>query len=330
MSLYKSVFKDSLKLTWKNKYFWFLGVFTIFFSSSVEIDMFDNFFGPNRNYLSNYKAILENNMIKGGFVTGLKNWIENDAGSFYRMLLFALAFLAVFLILLIISSIAQIIITGHSASLIKAGNNLKNPKRFNFLENLKKIKSIITPVAIINFCLKLMVNITLIIIALPMIISQSNAVNWLYIILFVILFPAAIIIAFITRYIASYIIIYGQNFKQAFKNGFFLFKANWLVSAEMSLMLFLVNIFGSLAVIFIILAIANPLWFLGILINQYIYKGGFYVILAISYVIFFALFALGASLLAVFNISSWTNLFLKLDKTGGESKIVRTLSGLIK
>jgi hypothetical protein len=327
MSLYKNIFKDSLKLTWKNKYFWLLGVFTIFFSTSVEIDMMDNFFGPNRLYLYNYKTILDNNLIKGGFMKGLSSWLQNDPSSFFRMLSFALIFLAVFLFLLLIASFAQIVITGHSAALVKSGSvSLKNPKRFSLLQNLKQSKKQILPISVLNLCLKLMVNIALIIITLPMIISQSTSVNWLYIVLFILLFPAAIVAAFVVRYIACYIIVQGQAFWAAVRSGWALFKANWLISVEMSLVLFLVNIFGSLAVIFIILAIANPLWFLGILFNQYIYSGGFYIVLAISYIIFFILFALGASLLAVFNITSWTNLFLKLDKTGGESKIVRLVS----
>lgn len=331
MSLYKNVFKDSLRLSWKNKYFWLLGVFTIFFSTSVEIDMFDNFFGPNREYLYNYKTILENNLIKGGFINALRNWLQVDAGSFYRMLSFALIFLLVFVILLLASSVAQIIITSHSASLIKLGNpSLKNPKKFGLLDSLRKSKEQIVPISVLNLALKLMVNLALVAISLPMIISQSTNINWVYVLLFIVLFPATIVVAFISRYIASYIIVQGQSFKQAFKKGFILFKDNWLVSVEMSLMLFLVNVFGSLGIIFIILAIANPLWFIGILVNQYLYKGGFYIILAISYIIFFILFALGASLLSIFNITSWTGLFLKLDKTGGESKLVRVFSDLIK
>ncbi len=329
MSLYKSVFKDSLKLTWRNKYFWLLGLFTIFFSTSVEIDMFDNFFGPNRNNFYNYKTILENGLVRGGFFNGLKNWLQTDPGSFYQMARLGLIFLLVLVALLLISAIAQIIITSHSASFIKLNvNNLKNPKKFGLLDNLKKMKGLIWPVSATNLALKLLVNIALILVSLPLLMNKAGAINWWYIILFILLFPAAIVLAFIARYVTSYIIIQGQGFRRALANGWFLFKNNWLISVEMSLMLFLLNIFGSLAVIFIILAIANPLWFIGIIVNQYVYKGGFYIVLAISYVLFFCLFAWGASLLSVFNITSWTGLFLKLDKSGGESKLMRLFSDL--
>jgi hypothetical protein len=293
--------------------------------------MFDNFFGPNRDYLSSYKAILDSNLIKGGFLGGLRNWMQADTGSFLTMLSFLVIFLIAFLLLLVISAMAQIIITGHSASILKANpNNPKITKKFSLLENIKKSKEFLLPVSVLNLILKAIVNIALIVISLPMIINQSTSVSWTYVVLFIILFPAAIIIAFIVRFMSSYIIIQGQTFKQAFIKGINLFKTNWLISVEMSFMLFLINILGSLAIIFIILAIANPLWFIGIIFNQYIYKGGFYVILAISYIIFFSLFALGASMLSVFNIASWTGLFMKLDKNEAESKIVRIFSDLIK
>jgi|GEM_PF-4177052 len=331
MSLYRQVFAQSLKLTWKNKYFWWLAIFTVFFSSSVEIDMFDNFFGPSRNYLYDYKTILDNNLVNGWFMNGLHAWIKTDPNSFWQMARFGLVFLILFIVLLLLSAAAQIIITGHSAFLIKNNSDtLKNHKHFSLVENLRKIKETVVSVSVLNLILKLVINVSLIVITLPMLINQNGGFTWLYVLLFLTMFPGAIIASFIIRFVACYIIVAGQNFKQAFLKGFNLFKNHWLVSVEMSLILFLINVFGSLLIIFIILAISNPLWFICILANQYLYKGAFYILLALTYLIFFLLFAWGAALLATINITAWTSLFLKLDKNTADSKIVRVVSGLIK
>jgi hypothetical protein len=326
MSFYKNVFKQALKLTWNNKLFWFLGVFTVFFSTSVEIEMVDNFLGPNRNYLYTFKDVMQNSFFKRGLVEGLQNLINTKLFSF--MLVLGL----ILLVLMIISVVAQILITAQSATLIKVGSpDLKNHKNFNWLDHLAQNKRLIVPVAVLDLLLKIMVNLFLVIISLPLLLGNQNpSSGWIYVVFFVVLFPAAIITAFVIRYMSCYLIVYGYSMKESITAGWRLFTKNWLVSAEMSLMLFLVNIFGSLLVIFIILAVANPLWFLGILFNQYIFKGGFYVILALSYIVYFGLFAWGASLLSVFNINSWTSLFLQLDKVGGASKISRVVTSIIK
>lgn len=326
MSFYKNVFKQALKLTWNNKLFWFLGVFTVFFSTSVELEMVDNFLGPNRQQLYTLKDILQNSIFKKGLVDGLQNMINT------RMFGFLLILGLILLVLMIISVIAQILITAQSSTLIKVGSpDLKNHKNFNWLDNLKKNKKLIFPVAVLDLFLKLLVNIFLVIISLPLLLNAQNASSgWIYVVFFIILFPLAIVTAFVIRYMTCYLIIYGYSVKESIINGWKLFTKNWLISTEMSLVLFLTNIIGSVLVVFIILAIANPLWFLGILVNQYIYNGGFYVVLALSYIVYFTLFAWGASLLSVFNISSWTSLFLQLDKLGGESKISRVISNIIK
>lgn len=331
MSLYRKIFKDSIKITWKNKYFWLLGIFTVFFSASVEIDMFGVFFGPKQNYLHEYKEILGDNFLKGGLFEQLKNISQLEAAFFYKATSIILVFLLILVVLLVFSSIAQIIITSNSASILKNNPDIgKSSKKFNLAEALKNAKNLIISISTINLALKIFINTVLILIILPMIIQNSSSTTWFNVILFLILFPLAVTVAFIVRYITCYIIIYGQRFKQAYKNSWILFKNNWLVSLEMSISLFLINIFGSLVIIFIILAIANPVWLLGVLINQYIYNGGFYVVLAVSYLVFFGLFALGASWLATFNIVAWTNLFLKINKNAADSKVFRILNDLTK
>lgn len=326
MSFYKNVFKQALKLTWNNKLFWFLGVFTVFFSTSVEIEMVDNFLGPNRNQLYTLKDILQNSIFKKGLIEGIQNLINT------RMFSFMVVLGLILLVLVLISVVAQILITAQSSTLIKVGSpNLKNHKNFNWVESLTKNKGLIIPVAVLDLFLKIMVNLFLVLISLPMLFgNQNSSSGWLYLVFFIVLFPAAIVTAFVIRYMTCYLIIYRYPIKEAIANGWKLFTKNWLISTEMSLMLFLSNIVGSILIVFIILAIANPLWFLGVLVNQYIYNGGFYIILAISYIVYFGLFAWGASLLSVFNISSWTSLFLQLDKLGGESKISRVVANIIK
>lgn len=326
MSFYKNVFKQALKLTWNNKLFWFLGVFTVFFSTSVEIEMVDNFLGPNRNYLYTFKDILQNSIFKKGLIEGLQSLMNT------KLFGVILGLCLILLVLVVISVIAQILITAQSSVLIKVGSpDLKGHKGTNWLDNLNKNKKLIIPVALLDLFLKIMVNLFLVVISLPLLLGNQNpSADWMYVVFFIILFPMAIVTAFVVRYMTCYLIIYRYPIKEAIRNGWKLFTKNWLVSTEMSLVLFLTNIVGSLLIVFIILAVANPLWFLGILVQQYVLKGGFYIILALSYIIYFALFAWGASLLSVFNITSWTSLFLQLDKLGGESKISRVVANVIK
>jgi hypothetical protein len=79
-----------------------------------------------------------------------------------------------------------------------------------------------------------------------------------------------------------------------------------------------------------ILALAVPLLFLGLIFYYSFSVIGSWLIVVLAFACFlFVVIACGASM-SVFQIASWTSLFLELDKKGGASKLARMVNSMIK
>jgi hypothetical protein len=116
----------------------------------------------------------------------------------------------------------------------------------------------------------------------------------------------------------------------AIKQSYRLFKENWLISFEMAIILFLVNLLVGLAIVLAILVLAVPFLFLGLIFYYSFSLIGSWLIAILAFASFlFIVVAVGAAL-AVFQISSWTGLFLELEKKSGVSKLVRVVNNMVK
>lgn len=325
-SLYKIIFKKAVALTWKNKLFWFLGLFTILFSTSVEVEMVNNFFGQNKYNVYNFRSLFDILNFKSGSL--LQQSFVNNQAAFMKVLGYFLIILVVLVLLLALASLVQVMIVKTTVQNLK--NEGKIIKKYYFWPQNKNETFLVLKTAFLNFCLKIAINLLLFIIILPVLFNpnQNPISGWLYVVLFIIFFPLSIVLAFIIRYMLVYTIIDNLSLKAGINKGWETFKNNWLVSIEMALLMFLTNIAGSLILVYIILALVNPLTFLAYLVAKFVSQAFFLYIFGFIYIFALALFALGSSWLSVFNINAWVALINRFNKKDADSKLVRVFDSL--
>lgn len=152
----------------------------------------------------------------------------------------------------------------------------------------------------------------------------QNVVNALIVIItFLIFIPLTMIVSLATKYAASYVMLESQPFWHAFKNGWLLFSANWLISLEMALVLFVINSLAGLVLIALsALFLALPFFF-GVF-NTLNAPDLFYILMNIGIALIIAASLFIGAGLAVFQTTSWTLLYLRLTSgVRAYSKIVR-------
>jgi peptidoglycan/LPS O-acetylase OafA/YrhL len=115
----------------------------------------------------------------------------------------------------------------------------------------------------------------------------------------------------------------GQPLAISLRNGWKLFKENWLISIEMALLLALINLALGLLAIFIVLVLAVPFLFLAAIFIKFGSVAGFWLVALSGFASFMVFLFLAGAILATFQVSAWTGLFLELINKGGTSKIVR-------
>jgi len=159
-------------------------------------------------------------------------------------------------------------------------------------------------------------------------ISLSLAI--LYFIFFIILFAVALILAFITKYAIAFIVLKNKSLTDSIISAWTLFKNNWLVSLEMTFILFAISIIFSLAIILSVMIAAIPmalLFILGLWFNWfflYVLANILFIVLALAIVV------IGGSFLTVFQTTAWVHLFTQLNsKAGPESKLERVFSRVL-
>ena len=183
----------------------------------------------------------------------------------------------------------------------------------------------------LNILVKAVVYLILLAISLPVIFSAGSvSANLFYILALIMAVPLAIILSFIAKYAIAYVIIYKSKVDQAIKQGWRLFKANWLVSIEMAITLFFISILVGLAIILVILTLAVPFLFLGLIASYFFSAAASWLIAVLAFASFLFMVVASGAALSVFQITAWTSLFLELDKKKGTSKLIRLVNSLIK
>ncbi|MFH1412920.1 MAG: hypothetical protein ABIG10_02725 [bacterium] len=328
MSLYSNVLKQAWQIIWHHKYFWWLGILAILFGTSIEIELLESFLNKTKNSFYSISQFLETGIFNSRLLENIKATVATDSYGFIIVISSFIIFLLALLVIVIIAIMSQMVIIDHAAQ-IKKDINIKPSLKKSLSKNWHRLLSVIT----LNLSVKIAVYISFLIIALPIFLSinsPSIVADSIYLLLFIIMLPFAIVFSFAVKYIISYIVIYDQRLMQAIRNGWLLFKENWLVSIEMSFILFLINIFASLAVIILISALGIPLGLLGDVGSLTIAPIVFVIVYIVSFFLFLALFLIGGGIITSYSLTAWTNLFLRLNEKGGTSKIARTVNKITK
>jgi len=323
MSLYRRIFKEALRATWKNKYLWFFGLFAALFGSSNDYEIISRFVTGDKSVLG-WRAIQETNVLSIQTFHTISDFMTEDPMSFILTMFVALFILVLVFFLIWLATVSQ-------AALVTNAAALSTGRKVSFKDGIEAGGKNFWPVFGLNILSKLLVSLVFLIIGLPLALSAGRslaAYNFFYFLVFIIFVPAAVIVSFIIKYAIAYKVIKDKPIVDSLKKSWQLFVDNWLVSVEMAFVLFFLNFFYGLAALLLMLVLAVPFLFLALIFYYMTSFVGFWLVATFALVLFFVLIALAGSFIAAFQIYSWTSLFIELTGRGATAKVVRMFGGL--
>ena len=132
--------------------------------------------------------------------------------------------------------------------------------------------------------------------------------------MFIVLVPLALAFSLLMNYSIAFVVIKDQKMLEALKNGWKLFKNNWLISVEMAFMLFLINFLFTLVIMFV-----SYLFFI-IFINVFSLA-----MLPLGALVLLLFILMAGCALTTFQITAWTDLFIKLRQNKISSHLERLM-----
>ncbi len=313
-----------MDITWRSKYLWFFGLFAALLGNGGEYEIL--FRALSGNFGSDYSVDFQKIAQTGIFSA---QGLHNLGDLLVTQPLMVIAAILILVIFLFLFAFVFWLVNVSQAVLVKNALSKTDDKKKTFRELLEGGMKKFWPVFGFNLVSKIITVLSLAIISYIVIISNnfgalvSNVVYTLIILLFI---PIAMSFSFIVKYGIGFSVINDVPFVNAFENGWDLFKKNWLISLEMAFVLYFVNII--IAVLFIVLTLifATPFALLAFIASALSMKGMFVFIVGIGIVFFFVFLIMTGSLVATFQISAWTSLFVELIGKGAKSKLIRMFS----
>lgn len=321
MQLYRGIIKQALDITWKSKYLWFFGLFAALLGNGGEYEILFRALSGNFNedFFSGFRRIAQTGVFSLQGLHNFGNLLVTQPISVIVAILVLVIFLALFAFVIWLVNVSQAALVNNT--LLKIDN-----KQTSFREVLESGMNKFWPVFGFNFVSKLITIISLAIISFIVVMGNNlgSAMSVIVYTFVVLLFiPIAMSFSFIVKYSIGYSVINDVKFVDSFKSGWNLFKKNWLISLEMAFILYFLNIVIALLFILVVLVFATPFALLAFLASGLSMTGMFLFIIGIGIIFFFAFLIVTGSLVATFQISAWTSLFVELIGKGAKSKLVR-------
>lgn len=311
--LYREILKKSFRLSWENKWLWIFGFFAGLLGNGLAYEVFFK----NLDYAGitgwNIGSYIPPIYQKISFLASLKTW-----GAPWSIVLASAVFILLGAIILFLA------ITSYGALVHGSRKALKGKSDFRecFLSGLKNFWHILG----YNAGAKILIYGFLFLTSLPLGWYLAGG-KWialpLYFLIFLLALAASLVVSFLTVYASAGKIILGEDFFESVKNGLVTFKDNWLVSVEMTAILFFLNLIAALllATGMIFASVPFFLLFLGAyLLNS---AAAFWIVLALMLVVFGLLTVLVGSFMSTWNLSAWTMLYMRIVDKTAVSKLIR-------
>lgn len=327
MTLYRNVLNQAMQIAWRYKYLWFFGFFASLLGNSYEYDLLFNSVSGDigSNTFPGLKRIAETGVFNERTLVNMGKMMGENPLSLLSIILAGVLILALLAYLVWLVVVSQIAIVNDSAAIIAKKDISKNVIQNGVTTGMKSF----WPVFGLNALIKILGLAIFTIVSLPILYISGGWVNWIYALDFLIFVPFVIILSFIIKYAIAYVVIRDSNIADALRQGWQLFVKNWLVSLEMAFILFFANLLVGLMLSLTILILAVPLVLLALIGLQFISVVAFWVVACFAFILVMAMIIVTGSMLSIFQISSWTGLFVELVGKGAVSKIVRLASKLV-
>ncbi len=314
--LYRQAFSHSWHLAWRQPSLWPLGLFSAALGQMGLVDVLTQGwftargFRPGRGWFQLFE------FVRSGFrmdalPPGSSGWVA------FLLVVFA-GIALMFLVVSVISQGALVDVTAHMQKRKQnphAGHSWHvGVRRFwsVFLVHLfKKLSLIILGILTGSVALSVLL--------------QTGMPAWVFLLVFLCTSVLGIMISFLAIYTVCYAVVEEMSFFQAVRSAWILFVEHWLVSIEVGLTIFALNI-GIVCVLVTGLFVALVPAFLSYFFALVFSSGGLFSFgIAVSATLFLVFFFFIASVFSVFVTSVWTYLFMHMHKTGIKSHILHWL-----
>jgi hypothetical protein len=321
MFSYRSILKQALSLSWKNKYLWFFGLFAslTIAGGSIEYQFINQSFGQGI-LNSSYQGLDELLGIAGIFQFIYLGIVE----LFSQNLIVIINALSIILLAATLIAVIAWLAISSQAAIVDTVKRIVIPSKKKSTElsirhGLSEGQKHFWPVLGLNIFMRILISAAFFISSLPllfMMISNAYALVVVYTILFTIFVPVAVSLSLIVKYAISYNVLEGESLVNSLEKGFTLFKKNWLISLEVALLLFLISLFASFFLLLAMAIVVLPIFVTGLFLSA-TWLAYLAIFIALLIIIIFG------SFLTTFQITSWTNLYLHIKAGKGAAKLER-------
>jgi len=320
---YKEVFKKALFISWKNKFLWIFGFFATFISGGI----FEIFIKSSGRLTKEWAVIKLFNIInffQSFSWTNIKTTAENSPTHLIKLLLSGLLLLGLAILIIWLATVSQM-------ALVRAANLFNKNKKTDLKDSFNSVKPYFWNVLGLNILGKLATFVLLLLLALPLLFqSGSFWLGLLYVLLYLIVIATVLIISFIIIYSVAYVVLKKKKFIESIIDAWRLFIKNWIVSLEVALILFIINILGGFALGILLFVAAIPFILLSVIFYFLSLNVLLGLILILTFIVLLALTILFSSILTCFQISAWTLTFEKLTNKRATSKVADWIKKLLK
>lgn len=321
---YREALSESWKLSWRHKGLWAFGLFAMLLGQMGVADIFLKM-GITANTLAASNTWEAMKMICSvrfwqllirSMNPGMDTWI------WLVWLIFTLLALAA--TILFVAVVCQGAIIHASAKYAKRGSSLPSDSKA-WHSGVKHFWKLLA----LNIIKKLsLLLIGSMIIWISFRLGSFDGVfgGASYLILFVIALLVSMVLSFLLTYAAGYVVVEEEKILTSVRLAWKLFVKHWLVSFEVGIIVLLTNI----VLLFVMLAAVVYLFFLPILIADYIaiWTGTlavFKIGVVIGYILVTIFAVLTSAVFSVFTTSIWIYLFTKMHSHGITSKLMRIM-----
>ncbi|MFA5937254.1 MAG: hypothetical protein WC822_05275 [Candidatus Paceibacterota bacterium] len=320
---YRQTLSFGWRFAWKHKFLWIYGLFAAALGQMGAFDILSKVTGAVMRTAGGVRPFSPlwhsgwagRGALWGGLWSVGPMWVW-----LLWMMVVCLGFLALFTVVAVVSQGALI----HAAAQAKNGRAIAMDSRewhagvshfwrLFFLQAAKKF-IIMALAAIVGWS------------AYAAIALATPASLLLFLLLFLVAMAVGLFLSFFVIYAAGYIVVEEYDLGEALAAAWRLTASHWLVSLEIGMIFFVLNILLALAAVVGIVLLLVPaalLWFVAILLGNQVLFGAVVGLLGLSFV---AVVMWMGSVFTVFSTSVWTHAFMQMHRYGLKSRVVHWLS----
>lgn len=312
--------KKAWQITWQNKFLWLFGLLTALIGNGSIYEILVRGFTK----IGETSLALEHITWTRIFLllTDIKEFLaENQlAMFFFSLLLFSC--LALFVLVIWLAIVAR-------GALLASIAKINKKEKINLSEGWALGKKFFWQILGINILARSLIFAFLLVITIPtlLFLKETSGAMWqnllLYLLTFVLFIALALIISLLNIYASAFVVIKNCKFFEAIQKSWNLFVKNWLVSLEMGLILFLISFCAGLLFLILSGLLAIPFILLFVAFYYLNFQSALIVISLFAILAWLCLLILTGAFLSAFQFSSWTLLFINLNKKKIFSKLMR-------